>query len=118
MFSLFKREPEEIKFTNDNKELFKSLLTDIYTILRDNAYTNQANWIIQILSCVEKEDTVGFKKKVISTDLLGGAGSVVDVWIDDKEKMERLDQLMNSFLKLTLESGLKNSLIKSRLIKK
>jgi hypothetical protein len=52
--------------------LFTSILTDIYTILRDNAYTDQANWIIQILACVEKENAVDFKKKVISAELLGG----------------------------------------------
>ncbi len=117
MFNLLKKKSEFV-FTKENKTLFTSILTDIYTILRDNAYTNQANWIIQILACVEKENAAEFKKKVISAELLGGSGSVLDVCIADKEKMDRLDELMNSFLNLTVDSGLNDRLIKSRIIKK
>ncbi len=115
MFNLLKKKSEFV-FTKENKTLFTSILTDIYTILRDNAYTNQANWIIQILACVEKENAAEFKKKVISAELLGG--SVIDVCISEKEKMERLNELMNSFLKLTVDSGLNDRLIKARIIKK
>jgi hypothetical protein len=57
---------------------------------------------MQILACVEKENAVDFKKKVISAELLGGSGSVIDVCIAEKEKMDRLNELMNSFLKLML----------------
>ena len=57
-------------------------------------------------------------KKVISTDLLGGSGSVVDVWIEEEQKMKRLDDLMNAFLKLTIKSGLNHRAIKSRIIRK
>lgn len=118
MFKIFKRQSEQIVFTEENKELFTSLLTDIYVILRDCAYSHQADWIMQILSSVQSENTKVFKEKVISVELLGGAGSVVDVWIEDKEKMERLDELMNSFLELVMKSGLNNRSIKSRVIKK
>jgi molybdopterin-guanine dinucleotide biosynthesis protein len=117
MFGLFKK-TYSIDFNERNKEQFTTLLTEIYEILRDSAYSAQANWVKQILSTVQKEDKDMFKEKVISAELLGGAGSVVDVWIEDEEKMKRLDSLMNSFLELTIKSGLNHKAVKSRIIKK
>lgn len=117
MFGLFKK-TYNINFNEKNKERFTTLLTEIYEILRDSAYSAQANWVMQILSTVQKEDKEMFKEKVISAELLGGAGSVVDVWIEDEEKMKRLDSLMNSFLELIIESGLNHRAVKSRIIKK
>lgn len=115
MFGLFKKRSYQIDFSEENKERFKTLLTEIYEILRDSAYSAQANWIMQILSSVHKEDSEMFKQKVISTELLGGAGSVVDVWVEEDEKMKRFDSLMNDFLELTVKSGLKHRAIKSRM---
>jgi|SRR5690554_4335461 len=117
MFGLFKK-TYNIDFSEENKEQFITLLTEIYEILRDSAYSAQANWVMQILSTVQNEDKDMFKEKVISAELLGGAGSVVDVWIEDEAKMNRLDNLMNSFLELTIKSGLNHRAVKSRIIKK
>ena len=117
MFGLFKK-TYNIDFKEENKERFTILLTEIYEILRDSAYSAQANWIMQILSTVQNDDKELFKEKVISAELLGGAGSVVDVWIEDEDKMKRLDNLMNSFLELTIKSGLNHRAVKSRIIKK
>ena len=93
-------------------------MTEIYEILRDSAYSAQANWIKQILITIQNEDTESFKEKVLSNDLLGGSGSVVDVWIEEEEKMNRLHDLMNAFLELTIKSGLNHRAVKSRIIKK
>ncbi|MCE7057248.1 hypothetical protein LZF95_21385 [Algoriphagus sp. AGSA1] len=117
MFGLFKK-TYNIDFKKENIEGFTTLLTEIYEILRDSAYTTQAHWVIQILSAVQREDKDMFKAKVVSAELLGGAGSVVDVWIEDEEKMKRLDNLMNSFLELTIKSGLNHRAVRSRIIKK
>ena len=117
MFGLFKKKTYNIEFKEAHKERFTALLTEIYEILRDSAYTAQANWIMQILSSIQKEDKDLFKEKVISAELLGGAGSVVDAWIEDEEKMKRFDNLMNSFLELTIKSGLNHRAVKSRIIK-
>jgi translation initiation factor 1 (eIF-1/SUI1) len=118
MFGIFKKKTYQIDFTETNKVRFITLLTEIYEILRDSAYSAQANWIKQILVTVQNEDAENFKKKVLSNDLLGGSGSVVDVWIEQGEKMNRLDDLMNDFLSLTIKSGLNHRAVKSRIIKK
>lgn len=118
MFGLFKKRTYQVDFSKENKERFTTLLTEIYEILRDSAYTAQANWIMQILSAVQQEDKLKFKDKVISAELLGGAGSVVDVWIEDEKKMKRLDSLMNDFLELTVKSGLNYRAVKSRMTRK
>jgi hypothetical protein len=118
MFGLFKNRTYQIDFSEDNKERFTTLLTEIYEILRDSAYSAQANWIIQILLTIQNEDKEDFKQKVISAELLGGAGSVVDVWIENEKKMKRLDSLMNDFLELTVKSGLNHRAVKSRMTRK
>lgn len=117
MFRLFKKQSFDVKFTSENKAQFKFLLTEIYTILRDIAFSAQANCIIQILSSVQKEDSKSFKQKGISAELLGESGSVVDVWIEDENKMKRLHSLMNQFLELTIKFGLNHKAVKSRIIK-
>lgn len=118
MFGLFKKRTYQIDFSENNKERFTALLTEIHEILRDSAYSAQANWIMQILSSIQNEDKEGFKQKVISAELLGGSGSVVDVWIEDEKKMKRLDYLMNNFLELSVKSGLNHSALKSRMTRK
>jgi len=118
MFGIFRNRTNQIEFSEDNRERFTSLLIEISEILRDSAYSAQANWILQILSAVQKEDKEEFKQKVISDELLGGAGSVVDVWIEDEKKMKRLDSLMNDFLELTVKAGLDKSALKSRMTRK
>ena len=118
MFGLFKKKSYNIDFNEENKEQFTVLLTEIYEILHDSANSFQANSISQIMLTVQKDDKEMFKDKVISSELLGGAGSVVDVWIEDEIKMKRLDNLINSFLELTIKSGLNHRAVKSRIIKK
>jgi hypothetical protein len=115
---LLKKRTCQIDFSKENKEQFKYLLTGIYEILCDSAYAAQANWIMQILSTVQKEDSENFKQKVISFELLGGSGSVVDVWIEEGEKMKKLDSLMNDFLELSIKSGLNHRSVKSRITRK
>lgn len=115
MFGPFKKRTYQIDFSEDNKEQFTTLLTEILEILRDSAYSAQANWIIQILSTVYKEDQEEFKSKVISAELLGGAGSVVDVYLEDKKSRNRLGYLMNTFLRLVIKSGLNHRAVKSRI---
>ncbi|GGK85994.1 hypothetical protein ACD591_17840 [Rufibacter glacialis] len=115
MFGLFNKRTYKTEFTEENKEKFNDLLTEIYVILRDSAYTSQANWIKEILFAVQKENPDLFKQKVISAGLLGGAGSVVDVWIEEEEKRNRLDSLINDFFELTFKSGLTHSALKARM---
>ncbi|WP_412984023.1 hypothetical protein [Pontimicrobium sp. IMCC45349] len=117
MFGLFKTK-FDIIFNQKTKEQFNLLLTEIHEILRDSAYLAQAKWIILILSSVQKEDSKKFQQRVISAELLGGAGSIVDVWLEDEEKMKRLNCLLNAFFELTIKSGLNHRVIKSRMIKK
>ena len=118
MFGLFKKRTYQIDFSKDNKDRFTALLTEIHEILRDSAYAYQANWIIQILSTVYKEDKEGFINKVISAELLGGAGSVVDVYLEEDKKRRRLEFLMNDFLELTIKSGLRHRAVRSRMTRR
>lgn len=116
MFKLFFKKSYNIKFTSESKAQFNVVLTEIYTILRDCAFSSQAECIIQILSSVQKEDSKTFEKKILSAELLGGSGSVVDIWISDENKMKKFNSLMNDFLKLTIKAGLNHKAIKSRII--
>jgi hypothetical protein len=116
MINLFRRK-NNVQFTEDNVGRFTELLTEIYVILRDNAYSHQAECIMQILTAVQKQDADMFKQKVISTDMLGGAGSVIDVSLCDEEIVKRFYRLINDFLKLTLKAGLNHRAIKSRITK-
>ncbi|WP_431162773.1 hypothetical protein [Flagellimonas beolgyonensis] len=118
MFGLFRRKTYQIDFSKDNKNRFTTLLTEIHEILRESAYSYQANWIIQILSTVYKEDKEGFINKVISAELLGGAGSVVDVYLEEDKKRRRLESLMNDFLELTIKSGLRHRAVRSRITRR
>lgn len=115
MFGPLKKKTYQIVFDESNKDQFIDLLTEIYKILWDFAFTAQANWINQILSAVHNEDQEIFIQKVISVEFLGGAGSVVDIWIEEDEKMQRLDDLRNVFLELAIRSGLNHREIKSRM---
>jgi len=118
---LFKRHKNKvltISITKEREQQFVNILTELSEILRDAEYSSQAGWLEQILSSIEKEDTELFKQKVLSNELLGGAGSVVDVWIEDEIKMKRMDDLMNDFLELVIKSGLNHKAVKSRMTRK
>jgi hypothetical protein len=115
MFGLFGKKSYEVRFTEERAEQMKIVLTDIYEILRDEAYSAQANCVKEILVTVHSEDVEGFRGKVLSNELLGGSGSVVDVWIQNPENRETLDKRLNEFLNLTLQSGLTHRSVKSRI---
>ncbi|MFM1999748.1 MAG: hypothetical protein RL204_1695 [Bacteroidota bacterium] len=113
MLSFFNKRNHKVNFTEENKERMTTLLTEMYQILRDSAYTAQAQEILQIMSAVHKEDQKAFKEKVISGAFNGGAGSVLDVYIEDKNQTKRLHSSMKDFLELTIKSGLDHKALKS-----
>jgi len=118
---LFKRHKNKtftILITKERKHQLSIILTELAVILRDSKNPYQADCVEQILSSIEKEDTELFKQKVLSNELLGGAGSVIDTWIEDEIKMKRMDDLMNDFLELVIKSGLNHRAVKSRMTRK
>lgn len=104
-----------IDFSEENKERFNCILTEMHDVLLDFGFSIHSNWITQILSSVIKEDSLEFQNRVLSFQFLGGAGSICDIQIRDNEKNERFDSLLNSFLKLAYQSGLRSRDIKSRI---
>jgi len=72
--------------------------------------TYQANYIMQILACVDKENAVAFKKKVVSAELYGGSGSVIDICISEKERIKSFFcKFTNCFLQNRNRTKIKNN---------
>ncbi len=108
MLNLFRKKETKIEFTEELLEELESVLTEAYNILRDAAYTAQANYLKQILASTINRDAELFKKLILSNELLGGAGSVIDCWIEDEQQMSRLHELETELFHLFRKTGLKH----------
>lgn len=108
MLNFSRKKETKIEFTDELLEQLESVLTEAYNILRDAAYTTQANYLKQILASAINRDAELFKKLILSNELLGGAGSVIDCWIEDEEQMQRLQKLETELFHLLSKTGLKH----------
>ncbi|MEQ9279365.1 MAG: hypothetical protein RLN83_07685 [Balneola sp.] len=111
MFSFFKKS-FEITLSDELASELESTLTECYQHLNSTGHSGQANCLKRILKSVIDRDTELFKKRVLTNDLLGGSGSVLDVWIEPESTRELFDISFNKFLNLTLQSGLTHRAIK------
>jgi hypothetical protein len=109
MFGLFNKKETQIVFTEELLEQLESVLTEAHNILRDSAYTAQANFLKQILASALNKETERFKSLILSNELLGGAGSVIDCWIEDELQMSRLHELETELFHLLSKTGLNQS---------
>ena len=107
MFRLFKKRKSAVQFTDELLKEFELVLSEASGILRSSGYAAQANWLKKILTSTLEQDKARFSKLVLSSEFLGGSGSVIDVDIRDKEKMSRFKQLMVQLYHLIRATGLK-----------
>lgn len=115
MFRLFRKKEYSVTFNPSLLAELNQILTEIHEIFRDEDYSAQADCILRILAAVKSEDVLSFNKNVLSGSLIGAAGSVVDVLLQDKEKLKRLNLLLARFLKLSYNAGLKHRTLKARI---
>ena len=108
MFRLFKKRRSAVQFTDELLKEFELVLSEASGILRSSGYAVQANWLKKILTSTLEQDKARFSKLVLSSEFLGGSGSVIDVDIRDKEKMSRFKQLIVRLYHLIRAAGLKD----------
>jgi len=111
MFGIFKRS-FEIIFSDPLAGELEVALIESYQHLKDTGHSAQANCLKGILKSVIDRDSELFKKRVITTDLLGGSGSVLDVWVEPEQTREQFEKSFNKFLNLTLQAGLTHRAVK------
>lgn len=85
MIRLFKQ--REIKITN--KAEFEETLTRLIELLRDNAFSPQADAVRRVLSAIMVGDKDKFLKTINSVDMWGGAGAVWEVYGFQTKQDER-----------------------------
>lgn len=111
MFGFFKK-TFEVTFTDELATELESALAEAYQHLNSTGHTGQANCLKRILKSVIDRDTELFKKRVLTNNLLGGSGSVLDVWIEPDSTRELFELSFNKFLNLTLQAGLTHKAVK------
>ena len=72
-------------------ERLKELLEQMYYLLRDNGFSIQSEAIIKLIYSLEVNDIKKFKKEFKSSMLWGGAGSIRDIDLMNKEIQTKLD---------------------------
>ncbi|MEQ8360046.1 MAG: hypothetical protein RH860_11210 [Cytophagales bacterium] len=102
----------EVTLTDELAIELESVLTESYQHLKNSGYSGQANYLKRILKTVIDRDSKLFKKLVLARDLLGGAGSVLDVWIEPESMRELFDVSFNKFLNLTIQTGLTHQAVR------
>lgn len=108
MLNLFRKKETKIEFTDELLERLKLALTEAAEILEKSGHGGQANWLIRILDSANDRNVERFKNLILSNELLGGSGSVIDVWVKDEQQMSRLHELETKLFHLFRETGLKD----------
>ena len=106
MWNLFKKRNREIIINNKDKLI--QILTRSVEILRDNAYSAQADAMRKPLQYLYLDDTENFIKYLNTVEIWGGSGAAWEVWLEPKE-IERefmqcivdlVDELNNTGIKI------------------
>jgi hypothetical protein len=71
-------------------EGLRSLLEDLYILLRGLGYSYQSEIIKKLLYYVETNDVEKFKKTFKSSTIWGGAGSIKDIALQNDEMQRKL----------------------------
>lgn len=92
----------------DRSEL-KKLLTELYELLREESFSVQSKYILKSIYALEKNDEELFKKRILSHEILGGAGSVSDIALFDNKKRKEFELLFNKIILKLKKNGYKVS---------
>ena len=112
MWNFYKKRNREIILNNKDKLI--QILTRTVEILRDNAYSAQADAMRKPLHYLYLDDTKNFIKYLNTVDLWGGSGAAWEVWLEPKEVerefkqciIDLVDELKNSGIKIPRERGI------------
>jgi isoleucyl-tRNA synthetase len=112
MWNLFKKRNREIIIINKDKLI--QILTRSVEILRDNAYSSQADAMRKPLQYLYLDDTENFIKYLNTVDIWGGSGAAWEVWLEPKEVeknfmrciVDLVDELNNTGIKIPRERGI------------
>ncbi len=92
---------------------FSNCLSNIYSILRDEGYNQQAKYIQNAIYPLTQKDDALFKKRINSSELWGGSGSTWEVDIRDRHKDYAFKKEIVELIRLMEESGILRKGIKS-----
>jgi len=108
MINLFKKRKqlEHLDFSEENIEKFIIISDLIGDTLIKSGYGYLVDYLSQIRLRAEERDSNGFKKLVISNELFGGAGSLCDIWIEEKELRQKFEKEFADYLDLLMVIGL------------
>mgnify|MGYP003564291033 CR=1 FL=1 len=106
MIKLFKQ--KEIEVTN--KEEFEKTLTRLIELLRDNAFSAQADAVRRVLAALLNSDTDKFLKTINSVDMWGGSGAVWEVYgfqtkEDEKEFWSQIIRLTDLMKEINIKNN-------------
>lgn len=112
MWNIFRKRNKEIIIKNKGKLI--QILTRSVEILRDNAYSAQADAMRKPLQYLHLDDTKNFIKQLNTIDIWGGSGAVWEVWFESKEVerefmkciVDLVDELNSNGIKIPRERGI------------
>ncbi len=73
-------------------EKLKQLLEQIYFFLREHGFSVQSESIKRLMYCLEVGDVEKFRKEFKSSMIWGGAGSIRDIDLRNREEQNKLDK--------------------------
>lgn len=106
--TIFKRSTVVIKFSDDDVVKIAELMDTIGDILIKTGHGYMLDHLSKIRLAAENRNSHLFKKYVLSNELFGGAGSLRDVYINDKESKITFAKLFIEFIDLTKALGISN----------
>ena len=108
---IFGKKEEPINLTEELIVRIERKLVRMKELLIQNNYHDHTIRIDMIIEAMQQNNTHAFKRRILSAELLGGSGSVIDCDLgsDDKEFRKVFDE----FLGLVVLSGLDNKAIHS-----
>lgn len=103
MLNFFRKKETKIEFTDELLERLELIVTEANQVLIDSDNSDRTGWLSRILDSAKDRNTNRFKNLVLSNELLGGSGSIIDIAINDSQLRLRwqkhLVQLMTSLMK-------------------
>lgn len=105
--NLFKKK-QLIDFCDKHVEKLSAVIDSLAKTLREAGLSFYIDQLCQIKSAAIKQDEETFKKLVISRELFGGSGALLEIYIDDSELPEVFHHQFSDFIIQLQAMGIKN----------
>lgn len=89
------------------REKLLNALDNIYSILRDEGFSKQAEYIARLIFPLTTKDDLLFKSRALSAEVWGGAGAVWEVDIRDYLKREEFRRNILIVLESMIQQDIK-----------